>query len=163
MVPGSGREKKRWAVTLNRSYWQRPSENYEKAFSWKVLNWKSYLHFLNLFFNWRKIALQRIGFCRTTRQVSHNHTYIISLWSPPFPASHLSRSSQSTRLGSLCCIATSYWLSILHTVVYIRQRYFLRLSHSLLLPLCPQSILHFHSFPANKFISTFFLDSIYTC
>ena len=44
--------------------------------------------FLNLFFNWRKIALQCcVGFCHTM-QISHNYTYIPSLliilnfWSP---------------------------------------------------------------------------------
>ena len=51
-----------------------------------------------------------------------NNSFYSSLFSfPPFPTSHLSRSSQSTRLGSLCCIATSHQLSILHKIVYICQ------------------------------------------
>ena len=35
---------------------------------------------------------------------------------------HPSRSSQSTRLGSLCCTAASYQLSVLRTVVYILEK-----------------------------------------
>ena len=44
----------------------------------------------NLFFNWRKIALQCcIGFCHTAVQISHNYTYIPSLWGfQPLPRSH---------------------------------------------------------------------------
>ena len=44
--------------------------------------------FFNLFFNWRKIALQcYVGFCRTTTQMSHNYTSIPSLLAS-FPAPH---------------------------------------------------------------------------
>ena len=40
--------------------------------------------FLNLFFNWGKIALQCcVGFCHTTMQISHNYTYITFLLSVP--------------------------------------------------------------------------------
>ena len=40
--------------------------------------------FLNLFFNWRKIAWQCCdGFCRTTTWIIHNYTYITSLLSLP--------------------------------------------------------------------------------
>ena len=87
-----------------------------------------------LFFNWRKIILQHcVGFCHTTMQINHNHAYITSLLSiSPFPPSHSSRSSDSLRLGSLCYIATSHQLSILHMVVYICRCYFLHLSHFLL-------------------------------
>ena len=51
--------------------------------------------FLNLFFNWRKIALQCCdGLCHTT-WISHNHTCITSLLSlPSLPPSHPSRSSE---------------------------------------------------------------------
>ena len=43
-------------------------------------------------FNWRKIALQCcVGFCHMTTRVSHNYTYIPSLWSlPPLPSAHSS-------------------------------------------------------------------------
>ena len=45
----------------------------------------------------------------TTMQFSHNYTYIPSLANfPPLPTTHLSRSSQSSRLGSLCYTATSH-------------------------------------------------------
>ena len=40
-------------------------------------------------------------------------------------------SSQSTRLCSLCCIATFHQLPILHIIVYICWCYFLHFSHSL--------------------------------
>jgi len=51
-------------------------------------------------------------------QISHDYTYIISLFSlPPLPPSYPSRSSQNTRLGILCYIATSHQISISHTVV----------------------------------------------
>ena len=61
-----------------------------------------------------------VGFCYTTMQISHNYTYISSFLSlPPLNPSHPSRSSQSTRLDSLCDIATSHQLSILHDSVYM--------------------------------------------
>jgi len=63
-----------------------------------------------------------VGFCYTTMQISHNYRYFSSLLSlPPLNPSHPSRSSQSTRLDSLCDIATSHQLSILHMIVYICQ------------------------------------------
>ena len=76
---------------------------------------------------------------------------------PSPPPSHRSRSSQSARLGSLCCIATSYQLSIIHMVVYVCHCCFLHLPHPLLPPLWPQVhslLLCLHFFPANRFIST---------
>ena len=49
-----------------------------------------------------------VGFCHITTPISHNHTYIPFLLNlPPLPSSPPSRASQSTRLGSLCYIATS--------------------------------------------------------
>ena len=100
-------------------------------------------------------------------QISHNYTYTPSfqcllLLSPSQP----SRLSQSTRLGSLCYAATSYQLSILHTIECISCCHFLHSSHSLLPPLCSQVYslhLNLHSFPANSFINIIFLDSIYIC
>ena len=83
------------------------------------LFFKTFFHcghfcFFNLFFNWRKIVLQCcVDFCLTTR-ISHNYTYIVSLLKPPSsPPPHLSKSSQSARLGSLCYKATS----VLHFIV----------------------------------------------
>ena len=78
----------------------------------------------------------------------------------PFP-SHLSRSSQRARLGSLWHSATSHQLSILHLVVYICWCYFLNSSHSLPPLMCPQvhsPPLHLLSFPENRFISIMSLD-----
>ena len=70
--------------------------------------------FLNSCFNWRKIALQCcVGFCLTTMWISHNYTYIpFVLNLLPCPSSHLSESSQSTRLSSLCYTAASHQLSV---------------------------------------------------
>ena len=84
-------------------------------------------------------------------------------WASFLPQPHPSRWSQSARLGSLCYVATSHQLSILHMIVYICWCYFLYLSHYLLTPLCAQVYsLHlcFHSFLVNNFIGTIFLDSI---
>ena len=54
---------------------------------------------------------------------THSCIYIPSLLNlPPLPSSHHSRLSWSTRLGSLCYIALSYQLSVLHMVVYICWR-----------------------------------------
>ena len=77
--------------------------------------------------------------------------------------SHTSRSSQSTRLRSLCYIVTPHWLSILHMVVCMFARYSLSLSH-LFFPRCVHNSvlsLYLYSCPANRFISTIFLDFIY--
>ena len=122
--------------------------------------------FFNLFLIGGAIALQCcVGFCHATMQLSHNYTYITSLLNlPPLLSPYPFRSSQSTRLGSLCLKATSCQLSLLHMTVYICQCYFLHLSHSLLLPMCPQVhslYLSLHTSHGNRFMSTIFLDSIY--
>ena len=88
------------------------------------------------------------------------------LWASfPFPIpSHPPRLSQSTGLSSLCHTAHSCLLSVLHMVVYMFAYYSLSSSHPLLPPLCPQVCfvcLHLHCCPANRFISTIFLDYIH--
>ena len=72
---------------------------------------------LYIFLDWRIIALQCCGaLCHTSMLISHNYIYIyIYLYPPtllslPPPAFHPSRSSQSSRLGSLCYIAASHKL-----------------------------------------------------
>ena len=80
--------------------------------------------------------------------------------SPPHPA----RWSRGTRLSFLCRTANSHLLSILHTVIHTLPCYALSLSHPLLPPLCPKVCslcLHFHCGPANRFIRTIFLFSIF--
>ena len=118
------------------------------------------------FFYFEKVALQCWdGFCCSVMQISHNYTHIPSFVSlPPLPSSDPSRSLQCARLSSLCHTAASHQLSAFHMVVCICQCYSLNSSHALLSPLCPQVCslrLRLHSFPANRFISTVFLDSIH--
>ena len=94
--------------------------------------------FLKFIFNLRKIALQCcVAFCQTTTQLRHTYVCVcvcvylpsLPLESPSPPPSHPSRSSQSTRLDSLCYIAASHCLSILHMItdlffekIYIRWK-----------------------------------------
>ena len=47
------------------------------------------LFLLNLFFNWRILALHCFaGFCHTTTQLSHNYTYIFPPEPPSPPPTH---------------------------------------------------------------------------
>ena len=67
-------------------------------------------------------------------------------------------------LSSLHHAANFHWLPHLHMVIYMSQCYSFSLWVSLLPLLCPQICslcLHLHCCPANRFISTAFLDSIY--
>ena len=87
----------------------------------------------------------------------HRYTCVPSFLSLPPTTSHLSRLSQNAG----CELPASYSkfaLSILHMVMCMFQCY------SLLSQLCPQVcflLLHLHYCPANRFISTIFLNSIY--
>ena len=76
-------------------------------------------------------------------QISHNYSYMCIYIPPCIPPSHPSRSSQHTRLDSLCFILASHWLSTLHMIMYICQCYFLYSSHPLYL-LCPQVMANKH-------------------
>ena len=70
----------------------------------------------------------------------------------------------STGLSSLSHTANSPWLSILHMVLYMFPCYSLHSSHSLTPHCVHKSVgLHLLCCPANRFISTIFLDSIYIC
>ena len=80
---------------------------------------------------------------------------------------HLPSSSLShpSGLSCLCHAANSHLLSILHLVMYMFPFYSLNSSHPLLPLLFPQVsslCLHLHCCPANRFISTIFLDFICT-
>ena len=99
--------------------------------------------FLSLFFNWRKIILQYCdGFCHTTMPISHNYTCHLPLelpFSPPNPPLQVSAGCQA----GLPVLYSNFSQAIYsHMVVYTSRCYFFQLSHSLLLPLCPQSILY---------------------
>ena len=97
--------------------------------------------------------------------IYHHISFLLCL--PP-SLSHPSRQSQSTELISLCYVAASHQLSILHFVVYICPCHSLT-SSSLPFPL-PVSSSPF-STSASLFLSCplvfqnlfFFLDSIYMC
>ena len=84
-------------------------------------------NFLKFIFNWRIIALQCcVGFCHTTMSISYKYTHVPSLlnFSPTPYSIHLSRSSQSTGLISLCYTAASHQLAILHVIyIHMFQRY----------------------------------------
>ena len=98
------------------------------------LIWVSEIY--NISFYWRIIALQCcVGFCHTTTWISHKYVYVPSFFVSllcPQPPSHPSRSSQSTKLIFLCSAAASHWVSMLHIVLYIHQRYSLNFSHPFL-------------------------------
>ena len=93
----------------------------------------------------------RQDFFNSSATISHKYTYIPSLLSlPPLSPSHSSRSSQSTKLGSLCHTATSHQLSILHTVVCICWCYLL---HSFTLSLPTPAVSTSPSLLAQKFLT----------
>ena len=125
-----------------------------------------WVFFLFFFLNWRIIALQYcVGLYHTSTWISHRYTYVPSLLNPlPSPTpSHPSRLSQSTGLSTLCHVANSHLLSILYMAKCTHFHSFLSSSHPLFSPLCPWVCslgLHLHCCPANRFISTIFLDYI---
>ena len=103
-----------------------------------------------------------VSFCCTTKRIRDMHTYIPisspSWTSLPSSLSHPSRSSQSTKLISLCYAAASHQPTILHSVVYICWCHS-HLAPASPSPLCPQVhslCLHLYSCPATRFISVIF-------
>ena len=106
-----------------------------------------------------------VGFCHKTTWISHNYTHVpfflnLHLLRPFYP----SRPSPRARRGSLCYIAASHQLSVLHMLVCVCQGWFLHSALSLFPLMYPQICslrLHLHSFPENRLITIIFLDSIY--
>ena len=95
------------------------------------------------------------------------YTYVPSLLNLPRtsdPTVPLSGCHRTPGLNSLHHTANSHWLAVLNMVMYMFQCHSFNLSHPLLPTLGPQVCslcLHLHCCPANRFISTIFLDSIY--
>ena len=83
----------------------------------------------------------------------------------PPTLSHASRLLQSPGLNSLGHTENSHWLFILHILVYMFPYSSLHSSHPPSYPLLVSISLFFmlclHCCPANRFISTIFLDFIY--
>ena len=97
--------------------------------------------------------------------MSQPEVYVCPL--PPEPPSHLPPHPaplgchRALGLSSLHHIANSHQLSILHMELYMFQSYSIwpTLSFTVFISL----FLYLHYCPANRFISTIFLDSIYVC
>ena len=79
--------------------------------------------FFNFIFNWRIITLQYcVGFCHTSKWISHRYTYVLSLLNL-LPISHPINTPlgchQAPDLGSLHHRAKSHQLPILQMVMYM--------------------------------------------
>ena len=120
--------------------------------------------------NWGILALQYcVDFCHTSTWISHRY-YVcplpLDLPSYPLPYPIPLGYHRAPDLSSLHQTVNFHWYLILHMIMYMFQFYSLSLSHPLLPPLCPQVsslCLCLLCCPANRFISTIFLDSIYMC
>ena len=120
-----------------------------------------------IYFNWRIITLQHCdGLYHISTWIGHRHMCGSSIWtslpppSPPYP----SKLSQSTGFG----FPDSYIklpLALCFTYgMYMFQRYWLRSSHSPLLPVCPKVwslCLCLLCCPLGRITITMFLESIY--
>ena len=122
-------------------------------------------------FNWRIIALQCcVGFCHTTVWISPNCVCVcvcMCMYSlpcePPSPLPSHSKLSRSQAglplLYSSCPLAGCFTHDSAHMSVPLSQ--FVPPSSSPTVFTVCSLCLHLHSFPANRFISTVFLDFIY--
>ena len=122
-----------------------------------------------IYFNWRLITLQyRSGFCHTLAWVSHGYTCVPH----PEPPSHLfphripQGHPSALALSTLSHASNLDWRSISHMVICMFRCYFLKSSHSSLLPQSPKVCsLHRYLFCclAYRVIVTILLNSIYMC
>ena len=120
-----------------------------------------------IYFNWRLITLQYCsGFCHTLTWVSHGCTCVPHPEPPfhlpphPMPLGHPS----APALSALSHALNLDWWSISPMIIYMFQRYSLRLSHPRLLPQSPKNCsIHLCLFCclAYRIIITIFLNSIY--
>ena len=89
-------------------------------------------------------------------EVNQLYVYIYPL--PLGPPSYPCRSSQSTRLSSLCYTAASHQLFVVHMVLCVCQCYSPNSSHPLFLSSCVHMSIsyigHLYTCPANMFIYT---------
>ena len=81
------------------------------------------------------------GFCHTSTWIGHRYTWLPSPFEaprhlPPHPIHP--GCGRALALDSLQPTSNYYWISILHMIVSMFQRYPLKSSHSLLLPLSPK-------------------------
>ena len=84
--------------------------------------------------------------CSSVNQLYLRHP-APSSWASLDPSAHLSGSSQSPELGSMCFRADSHWLSVLHIVVCVRQCF-----SWLIPPLLPHVSAGFFSTSASPFL-----------
>ena len=116
---------------------------------------KGLVFFLIFIFNWRIIALQCCAvFC----------VYPFFLKPPPMPTPIPLLQVITEHRAEFPVLHSSFPRTVLHTVVSMFPCCSLHSSHPLLPRLCPQVCslcLRFHCCPADRFISTIFLDSIY--
>ena len=100
-------------------------------------------------------------------RISHRSTNIPSLLNfPPTSQSHPSLLDCHRTPGRAPYVIQQLTISYINIVMYMFQCYSLISSHPILLPLYPRVCclcLSLYSCPANRFISTIFLDSIYIC
>ena len=123
--------------------------------------------FKRIIFICRIIALQHcVGFYHMSMWISHRCPLPPKppCHPPPHPTPLGYHRAQS--LSSLHHAANFHWLFILHMVMYMFPCYSLNSSNPLFPLVCPQVCylcLCLHCCPANRFITTIFLDSIYMC
>ena len=143
-------------------------KQHSKESTWKFLLF-FFFHFLFLlllnfspllFFNWSKTALQCcVGFCHIICESAMIiHVSVLSWASLPF--SHTTPVGYHRAPGWAPCVIQQ----LLTSYSYVDATFSIHPPLSLPFPPCLQvhsPHLHLHSFPANRFIDTAFLDSLY--